>query len=513
MPGISQLPLEVLIKVFQLVIMKSTWGQRPLFDDLKWLSLTCTRWRAIVTNTPSLWTLIVTENSVDRNQQALIKSFPYPLVLEFDLRRDLEGGRGEVIPAYRRDYSFIQACSHIKRWKSLKLELPKRQRLLQPLEDACPLLERAVIVVTNHRETRATVNLFGGDAPKLTVLTLSGFSIPWTSTILSGLRILSISSPGSAHPSVLQLLQIAENCPQLAQFTISDLAWHAGLLLSHSRGPTLLNSLEEFKLLDLPFEAAFQLLCQIKAPNCNVFHYAGGRTTDILDVLNPPTPRFLLAILPFFNSSNPRDPDGGELEITMKSGYFDCQLDGEWGDQFHVCFSDGVEDVEDMLGYMMDLLHPSLPARSVNIYMSLTPGLVGLNIWDSLSRLENVKIICLNDGPVLDHHPRLIEYLTNPRQSGGHIRWNFPKLTKLFMTWPFPTLVDVRRMVEGRRQGLEPRPARFDEMTIARPDLLEELWEGEAEDRQAIVSHMERGGEMLWEWYDEPDFGDSDDDE
>lgn len=137
------------------------------------------------------------------------------------------------------------------------------------MEQSAPILE-SVDIVSYGGEV--TVDLFGGQAPRLRHIAIWSVRVPFQSHIFSGLKSLAIQNL-SLGPSTSQLRRILEACPSLTALTLSNIQ---GVADTPIEGLDELVVLTQLKRMDLTIgepESDYYstLFTGIRAPNCAEF--------------------------------------------------------------------------------------------------------------------------------------------------------------------------------------------------------------------------------------------------
>ncbi|KAI0322285.1 hypothetical protein OF83DRAFT_855473 [Amylostereum chailletii] len=192
---ISSLPPEILAYVFQIHMENPRWYYHRSGSHnppLEWIVVTqvCRHWRQVALSQPRLWTLIPftfgpkwTERFFERAKHAPIR-----------LHQTLGG---TVDPSSQFDF----ILNHLHHTEELVLSgsVPSIQDALQTLTSGAPYLECFQIAPSPLPVPSLPLpaRLFANNAPKLRRLTLHGFTIPWSSTLLTNLTVLDINiAPG-----------------------------------------------------------------------------------------------------------------------------------------------------------------------------------------------------------------------------------------------------------------------------------------------------------------------------
>lgn len=213
---IHTLPTEVFLQVIHLHML-------PHFEDrmtgyyleITSLSRVCSHWYNIIRNSPPLWTQIHAADSLRMVQTTLQRSSSHPLDIMLYPPTYVD-----EVPAYLQ--VFLDAVHpHRGRWRSVDILVPFTwvdSGVLAALGEPAPNLEKLSFIDGDTRECTREFDLLGGNAPRLTSLSLNGLSIRWESGVLHNLTLLELSwirfsstdaiLSGLSHSTELQILEI-----------------------------------------------------------------------------------------------------------------------------------------------------------------------------------------------------------------------------------------------------------------------------------------------------------------
>lgn len=494
---VSRLPLELLIKVFHIIIEDGFDDGWPLSTQMDPLALTCTHWRDGIDKAPSLWAYISLGDSGGRNTKNLTKSVNCGLDVWFSFT-DRATSRETPVSQKRLMYnSFKEACSYIWRWKRADLLLPDLgadHELAEGLETPATMLETAVVRAASPEHDPMEVDLFGGQAGDLNELTITGFIIPWDSLILSNLRLLSITRIGYPGPSRFQILNIVRNCLGLINLSLS--LWSSDFSddddLASASNPIHLDALEVLKVAWIPFRDSHTLVTHILAPNCKYFGYCrevgdqyGGATRR--DDPAEPASSAISAIIPFFNTII--GSSKAKLDLRCEVDKVGCRRRSEHDGVFRISFTH--IQLKDILNRIATLLKPIIPTSFASIFCTLWDDpLKSIDLCDSLAQFDIAELHVYQPYEANRGHEGLMEYLSIDDGS------RFPNLHTLSVVWDLDTLAAVRKMVEIRASSSS---VRFKSLTIARQRAPNEV---EKADRTAIAELLAPSGTVSWEIHD-----------
>lgn len=185
------------------------------------LGRVCRKWRELVHSTPTLWTLVLLQDTMQTRRivpfsracVAYSGSCPIKVVLKFMHRQRDHTMRQALFDA------LVVVTQHVHRWQTLEISIDKTFKpddVLKVLPDDAPLLERMVLRMDR------TQSLPFSYLPRLRDLILS-VSHPQDIPMLlrcTQLRILSIGG-ASSELTLMDCWTILSNCPDIEVFIIA----------------------------------------------------------------------------------------------------------------------------------------------------------------------------------------------------------------------------------------------------------------------------------------------------
>lgn len=242
---INTLPTELLGFIFNLVVnsapksFESAVQRWPFTETLPQLSLTntanthdydfhyamdlssvCKHWRDVSIASARLWSTIYPSRSrlvpllIDRSKAA---GFDVVLIAKPDAASRFPATATKCSIPYWPD----PLTSYLRQ---LVVQLDERQ-IKQWAATLCnataPHLETLCISVTRHANVVHTEPLFNGVTPRLRSLTLSGFVVPWDSSIFNGLHDLTLRQHKQVHrPTMEEFLTLLGRSPRLRRLAL-----------------------------------------------------------------------------------------------------------------------------------------------------------------------------------------------------------------------------------------------------------------------------------------------------
>ncbi|KAJ8517736.1 hypothetical protein ONZ45_g5098 [Pleurotus djamor] len=199
------LPTELLIQLFSLAAGKEDGALNV--RTLVSLTHVCSKWREVLTGTPTLWSTI---------------DFSLPRLMDlcFDRARDVPLVlQGRIFRSTEVDFPSI-ILDHVPHTRSLSISFDSGvfEQLVPVLEvPPAPLLE----VLDLRVGAAIPENLFQGSIPCLRKLTLTACEVPWTSFFNQRHSLTSLNLAGITRPSYNNLIRALGQAPQLVFLRMS----------------------------------------------------------------------------------------------------------------------------------------------------------------------------------------------------------------------------------------------------------------------------------------------------
>lgn len=494
---ISRLPVELFVEIAAYALRDSARGSYYPKDILA-LMLVCSQWHGIIENTPALWSHLNAHLPLKYNSAAMRKSRsahlsfyqlldhtprdnePYATFLKLLLPEVCRWSSVTISPQMldKQDLSYL--CQTAPRIASFSMNLSllgRKQCLRQPLD------------------------LFGGCAPRLRTLALVAVPIPLTSPILTRLTSLSLKFSPYNRPSTLDLLQILDQCPGLAELSLSDRDSPSDLPLACGQASRNIQLPHLFKLtleyLDLDMSCS--LFNSIAAPNCLELQLASVFTEHHATISLPSTDQFthslpkVFARLQVAQNITVEDPSETYVRIMFHADGDRClEL---WLHDY---------DLSSALAWLGQLTTglQTKPAR-VEFDDFKTAD------WDTLDaldeRLNVVGLSAMSCEEDLDLMDDLLLYLGTPNTEPNILRWPFLNLTEVKLMPESIEPSNIRKMVVSRYYGISSKESTWrktDGVTLCLPkrfNLLHVAGVCPDEKRREDVEIMVGDDELVWE--------------
>ncbi|KIO18692.1 hypothetical protein M407DRAFT_31649 [Tulasnella calospora MUT 4182] len=212
---IYRLPLELLVRVFQLTLPPETY---PREMSLQLLRSTSRLWRTTVDNTPSLWRLVSGADRWQHLDRAILHSARVPLDVIWDFQDAKKIRCGDF---------FEKFGPEIGRWRSATLRFGSNHLFSivpETLGRPAPRLEELVIDCGDEHggmSAEGPIQLFGGARPpQLRAVWIRRFEVVLSPDVFASLHVLNLHWIHSSHS---QLHDILKSCPSLEDLSLAGL--------------------------------------------------------------------------------------------------------------------------------------------------------------------------------------------------------------------------------------------------------------------------------------------------
>ncbi|KAG9046695.1 hypothetical protein FS837_003848 [Tulasnella sp. UAMH 9824] len=345
-PPVHSLPTEILSQVFQVVL--SSAEEKEYYSQLQYLSVVCRRWWDLVDDSPLFWNRIQFSDGPAIWEKALEKSSSYPLDVWF---------KGTL---YKLQDFLHRLRPHIDRCRTVKISYDgvgvRTDDVFEPLFLPTASLEMFHLIDETTWNVLDNMELFGGQAPSLKEIKLTGIICDWSSAVFSGLTVLQIS--WGFFPTIGHLLAVLVSCNGLQQLVLTynqfespdvDLNALANVTLPHLQHLSV-GSIEHT---DIP-----RLLEKIIAPNLHHFRLSLGDRSDPKDIIGQRCATFLAQMRHMLESS-------GQLNLTLSSDSITWEVALVRDSESSPCsmtYGTDAELVAINLAAVIDVLQPDLPS-------------------------------------------------------------------------------------------------------------------------------------------------------
>lgn len=346
-----RLPAELVYSIFNAALLGSeedAGHSMDHYERLRTLRLVCKYWESFIDGTPSFWTRVLPRQSARWVDFVLRRSRGLPVSISYDswspyardpnvlLRIAKQGHRV-------KDFCLIDLEGHF----SLSLLSPFFKSPA-PLVETFELCHRASYLPGFHSEP--IINLFEGQAPKLTSMYLDGASVDLSQFSLAALQVVQLRNLPSVWVS--HLLAFFASSPN-----ISDVRIEGGRCfpLSDSQAtdqqPVNLNSLKHLELNDIGMDIMSQLFQHTCLPPTAVVRLRPARPHE-----NPPAFKRLVDIVASCVTRESSLELSYEEELHIKCKEY--HIDGGWGWEAQYALAQAGRNFE---GFFDDAV--SLPVR------------------------------------------------------------------------------------------------------------------------------------------------------
>lgn len=259
---INQLPTELLIDIFGASIGKSS----KRFEGLHTIASVAWLWNSIVKRAPQLWAVLDSHVSTALLPIILRRAGEFPLTITTQESNAIYLSIDPDEEQEDSNTTFLKmVLPKLGRWKEANLLLESSERdLLDRLEKPAPLLQRFNLEALGFWRV-PQVDLFQGQAPRLTDMTLERVPVRWNSNIFRNLRSIWIWGIMECGPTVEEVLQYILSSPRLEYFHLSGSALSSSTL-HQDISPVEIPHLRSLNLSGLSPSSTQLLLSCIRAP-------------------------------------------------------------------------------------------------------------------------------------------------------------------------------------------------------------------------------------------------------
>lgn len=216
-PPVHQLPIELLLYVFQSVI-------KPLpspdcYRRVCRLSEVCGRWFSVVQNSPQLWSRISADVKAEGFKKVLQRSSGHLIDITCEISPP---GLGQN-PEEHLEVFLSTLSAMTERWRILDLKClgdAHESSVKDALQLPASNLERLVLDDEILEFDISDIELFGGDCRNLKDVRVVGVHCGWSQAVFKGLENLHLSWVDFS--GVERILDILRDCPQLRKLEICE---------------------------------------------------------------------------------------------------------------------------------------------------------------------------------------------------------------------------------------------------------------------------------------------------
>lgn len=425
---IHKLSVEVLEKIFWHTLRDGKIWATPdipldYFSKLRRLRAVCNQWFDIISGSPRLWALADAEHSQEDWEAAFKNSKSHPLTLNSS--RGIAADRGVLIRFARA------AFQHVGRWQQVSLSIPKEEDF-SSLTRPAPLLEKLelsaypsyLLVDSPH----LVIDLFGGYAPRLCDLSLSGISLEnWHVGFLRGLRLLALEHlPPTATGASPNLGDVLLGCEDLEVLNLNDVQ----LTFTTTTDPIALPNLRELHLSNVAPDIIRYVGNTIQAPQCRTYEFRPNHR-DL--TLFPNVAHLLEAAATPLYTRAPRNTFRPMVSIIL-GGYDEIDLEGSVLGSKVYTFSFNLHSAASSRDVMrwFHKLNSSLSSERRPMETSLHfKGFDALGVDGTLDTLE--RLDWTNNLTFYDPAEGLDLILQRLESKGNDKEWLCPNLTRLVL--------------------------------------------------------------------------------
>ncbi|KAG8915491.1 hypothetical protein FRC00_003830 [Tulasnella sp. 408] len=473
--GIQDLPTELLITVISL----ASEMESDNLTRAQWLSTVCSRWRAVVEETPDIWSQITGSDPPEIVKKALEKSKDRSLDIDYYTKAH---------HTIHKPEDFLQAvCPHIHRWRRAEIVLTTcRHDALQGLTTGIASRLESFTLSASYYYGQP-ITLFGGvSAPSLREFRVRRVTPSWDGKQFSNLQKLSIGADRQWSLPLSRVLSILRNTSKLEEFRYGGRLSqpHGGENGAIAQGSILLPAMKSLELYT-ESSGALEILRYIRVPACLKISLEAA-----LGDHNDPqsSARIYEGMMQFLPRITALKNEGNRAQIKAraKAAYFrisTVEFDLSHDTQISKVVKWMVEDLADeSMEIDLSIEDPSFTADQLD---SLVPHSLH-------RRVSKLGIGSLGDD--IHQAGTILQYLSSPRLgSDGQVRWPLPHLRELAVLNRSPDLLGTLRMLQARAKAID-SPASF-----RPPKVLHLVLEGSTIDSEGNVDLISGVNEFLQE--------------
>ncbi|KAG8928163.1 hypothetical protein FRC01_006373 [Tulasnella sp. 417] len=271
---ISKLPTEILGAILEMTCdlkdgQECSGEQSPNhMEHLRTLAAVSSQFFSVVMGMATLWAVADWRCSPSQVKMCLKRSRGALLAVEYNTRGEYTGeytSKRTIVPRWWDD-SLIS--KHVARWRDVKLEVNSVEELGILSKLSAPQLQR--IAIDTHWFPRGEpIHLFGGKAPKLRTMDLSGIPVhwEWDPSMIANLRSLVLRHCLISEATAGAFLSAIKSSSILQKLIIHDVRFGGMVDLTPvSESPSRLYSLKEMEITEVPFDVSRYFFRAIRAP-------------------------------------------------------------------------------------------------------------------------------------------------------------------------------------------------------------------------------------------------------
>lgn len=450
------------VEIFGLILMASmSLDPAEHMRRLMNLAAVSRHWREVVLSTPELWVIISDRMSVKELDWSIRRSGS----LQLEVLYEDSSSRG-VNPVQAKFDEVVML--HRPRWKSLTMKR-FHPHVTSSLKDETPALRHLRI------SFGPTHSIELGNGEHLRVVEVKHVGLPWESSRLTRLEILSLSFLGKEHtPSLSQLISMLVSSPELEVLTLRDVDFDVNSVesMSHDLYPIVCPRLAHITLFDIAYPAYEAILSRLRFPNCQSVTLAPGQTTRTTSP-SPEVYHFNHAVGDFVQRVSHLLAAVSRVYVNMCTSDVSVMTHKILADsatplskgfslrlRSTASFEQGKgEELAALMRQVAQLLDLACPGVALDISM-FGPSIGGFSV-DCLNDFSSVEAITVGG----DLSPDVVRFLGTPCTSGAHNdqdrdekkeRWPCPELLTLDMRWALSLRsADVRSWVKDRWEKWE----------------------------------------------------------
>ncbi|KAG8928164.1 hypothetical protein FRC01_006374 [Tulasnella sp. 417] len=454
-----KLPAEILGTILEMtcdIEPVQNAGQRP--NHVEHLhNLAAVSWQlfSVVMGTPTLWAVADWRCSLSQVELCLRRSREASIAVRYDWRSEYKSINKRF--SVRWPVSFIS--KHVARWRDAELLfkfLGPRLEMLPTV--AAPQLQR-IVVKTKYFSIGEPIHLFGGNAPKLRIIDLTGIHLhwEWDPGMIANLRSLVLRDITISEATAGSFLSTIQLYAMLEELDICNVRFRGNVDLKPVRA-SWLGNLKEMAITGVPCDVSRYFMETIRAPHVRLVMVQFSVQGGIED-----WGQCIIRCLD--NSILHHVEQALQIRLYLDNKVVEIGLYKDSGPPVILCL-DGVYLNPDAIGWLLDniVAHQKQPTFTVRLSSFKLADQENMRkILPHFLRLRDVTILELDRLPLLQ--PSL---LSRPVSWAGEKQWLWPRLNKVSVCgsgWESAEQ-DVLAIVKGRLEG----PSVIGDLEDAAPD-------------------------------------------
>ncbi|KAG8914226.1 hypothetical protein FRC00_000412 [Tulasnella sp. 408] len=439
------------------------------------ISSVCSSWWSLVEDSPRFWSIIEFSCPLAAISHSLEKSQSSDLEIKSFTDTEYDCAPMEF---FGEETCLRLIAPHADRIRSLILSLSSEDGLLTVLGNPAPILEELKIDGP-HCDFAQPLDLFCGQASRLSDVVLGHIPIGWDSDVLVGLRSLTIKEELGHLPTEGQVQRLLETNPWLEKLDIENVTdtehFRGGAVQSTGEGKPsrlVMSKMQELRLWNLPFKLAQTVLDNVEIPAIRYFNLkCQFRGLSASRLLGPNIEHLLPPLLQRSQGAQRAELTLGEFNVSLAIYTPSCRgptIEIELEETVPFSGSDWLAE-----SFFLEKGLPSLCAADIfQVSLKFKDGfyMAGGAFIPILDRLNAVKVKDLVIESECERGEELIKYLGEAKEDS---QWPLPYLTSMKIGGPAALADHLLIALQRRKQHMPvgempgaPRPVMLEVLDI-----------------------------------------------